>query len=78
MNKMSITVMCPDVHITSVSSWGMVFVPSPSQNAHTREEYAKTTGKWIEEQLKKHEQQIINIDKQKEVLRDEKSIASIS
>ncbi|EOW9529909.1 MULTISPECIES: hypothetical protein [Bacillus cereus group] len=75
---MSITVMRPGVHITSVSSWGMVFVSSPSQNAHTREEYAKTTGEWIEEQLKKHEQQIIDIDKQKEVLHDEKTITSIS
>ncbi|QTR85180.1 hypothetical protein JC777_00930 [Bacillus cytotoxicus] len=75
---MSITVMRPDVHITSLNSWGMVFVPSPSRNAHTREEYVKTTGKWIEEQLKKYEKQIINIDKQKEVLHDEKSITSIS
>ncbi|ENQ3106020.1 hypothetical protein ACEOWJ_002017 [Bacillus cereus] len=44
-----------NVHVTSVSSWGMVFTPSPSQNAHTREEYVNTTGKWIEEQLRRVE-----------------------
>ncbi|AWC29277.1 hypothetical protein [Bacillus cytotoxicus] len=64
---MSITVMRPNVHITSVSSWGMVFTLPPSKNAHTREEYVETTGKWIEEQLKEREKQIIDIDKQKEV-----------
>ena len=46
---MTITIMRPDVHITSVSSWGMVFVSSPSQNAHTREEYVETKDKRIRE-----------------------------
>ena len=52
---MNITVLNSNVNVTSVSSWGMVFTPSPSQNAHTREDYVNTTGKWIEEQLRKGE-----------------------
>ncbi|MDP7981014.1 hypothetical protein [Bacillus multifaciens] len=52
---MSITVINQNVHVTRVSSWGMVFTPSPSQKARTREDYVNTTGKWIEEQLKKIE-----------------------
>lgn len=52
---MNVTLESLNVHVTSVSSWGMVFTPSPSQNAHTREEYVNTTGKWIKEQLRKAE-----------------------
>ncbi|SFC02033.1 hypothetical protein SAMN04488168_101477 [Bacillus sp. 491mf] len=52
---MKITVIRPYIHITSVSSWGMVFTPSPSQNVRTREDYVNTTGKWIEEELRKIE-----------------------
>ncbi|SFI35513.1 MULTISPECIES: hypothetical protein [unclassified Bacillus (in: firmicutes)] len=52
---MNVTLESSNVHVTSVSSWGMVFTPSPSQNARTREDYVNTTGKWIEEQLRKAE-----------------------
>lgn len=51
---MTIAVIRSDVHITSVSSWGMVFTPSPTNNAEwTCEDYKNKTGKQIEEMLKK-------------------------
>ena len=39
---MTITVIRPDVHISSVSSWGVVFTPSPTNNAEWSCEDYKT------------------------------------
>ncbi|KOS25509.1 hypothetical protein ADK17_19610 [Bacillus anthracis] len=51
---MTITVIRRDDHISSVGSWGMLFTPSPTNNAEwSCEDYKNTTGKSIEEMLKK-------------------------